>query len=345
MNKLIFFFIFAIDFTFITAQTKTEDTIFTAFWNLENLFDTTDDPGKDDEEFTPGGEKEWNDEKLEKKLYKLARGIRSMNMGRGPDILGVCEVEHQSLLERLIRNFFKDKNFKSAYAESPDERGIDNGLIYNSDKFSLLSVLSDTIKLEGDSTRLILNVNLKSTTGDTLIIFVNHWPSRRTGEEESEGKRIRAAEVLKKKINFYSNKNSNAKIILLGDFNDEPDNYSVSRVLGAAPIDCGSTYNISKSDLYNISYTKFKKGEGSFKFRDDWNMLDQIIVSGSLLTESGGNFLCSSFQVYKPHFLQTYSGKYKGTPFPAYGGSRYLGGYSDHYPVTAKIILERERND
>ncbi len=327
-----------------SAQTFSNDTIFTAFWNLENLFDTIDDRGKEDEEFTPEGEKEWTEEKLEKKLFKLARVIRSMNMGKGPDILGVCEVEHQSLLEKLIRNYLKDKNFRTAYAESPDERGIDNGLIYNADKFSLLSVSSDTIDLgEGDSTRLILNVNLKSETGDTLLIFINHWPSRRTGEEESEEKRIQAAGVLKKRIDYYSGKNPNVKIILLGDFNDEPDNFSVRQTLGAIPVICGSNLGIISSELYNISYSRFKKGEGSFKYRDNWNMLDQIIVSGSVVTESGLNFLCRSFEVYKPHFLQTYSGKYKGTPFPSFGGSRYLGGYSDHFPVISKIILEADK--
>ncbi|MGE5796237.1 MAG: hypothetical protein ACM34N_05595 [Ignavibacteria bacterium] len=346
MKKLFFFFIIIIDFCLTSAQNKSADTIFTAFWNLENLFDTTDDPGKEDEEFTPAGDKEWTEEKLEKKLFKLAGAVRSMNNGSGPDILGVCEVEHQALLDSMTRNYLPDINYKTAYAESPDARGIDNGLIYNAVKFSFLSVSADTVNLpDGEQTRLILNVNLKSGTGDTLIIFVNHWPSRRTGRNESEEKRIRAAEILKNRIDFYSNKISDPKIILMGDFNDEPDNNSISKTLKANPFDCENVFKIRAGELYNLSYLEFKNGGGSYKHKDDWNMLDQIIISAGLADESGREFLCGSFEVYKPHFLQTYSGKYQGTPFPTYGGLRYLGGCSDHYPVTVKIILKEDKDE
>ncbi len=346
MKKSFFFFIIIIDFCLTFAQNNPADTIFIASWNLENLFDTADDPGKEDEEFTPSGKKEWTQDKLEKKLFKLARALRSMNNGNGPDILGVCEVEHQSLLDSMIRNYLQDINYKTAYAESPDARGIDNGLIYNAVKFSFLSVSADTVNLrDGEQTRLILNVNLKSKTGDTLIIFVNHWPSRRTGRNESEEKRIRAAEILKNRIDFYLNKISDPKIILLGDFNDEPDNNSISKTLKANPVDCENDYKISAGELYNLSCLKFKNGEGSYKHKDDWNMLDQIIISAGLANESDREFLCGSFEVYKPHFLQTYSGKYQGTPFPTYGGSRYLGGCSDHYPVTVKIILKEDKDE
>jgi endonuclease/exonuclease/phosphatase family metal-dependent hydrolase len=269
-----------------------------------------------------------------------------MNNGNGPDIIGVCEVEHQSLLDSMTRNYLHDINYKTAYAESPDARGIDNGLIYNAVKFSFLSVSADTVNLpDGEQTRLILNVNLKSGTGDTLIIFVNHWPSRRTGRNESEEKRIRAAEILKNRIDLYLNKISDPKIILLGDFNDEPDNNSISKTLKANPFDCEDVHKISTGELCNLSYLEFKNGEGSYKHKDDWNMLDQIIISANLADESGREFLCGSFEVYKPHFLQTYSGKYRGTPFPTYGGSRYLGGCSDHYPVTVKIILKEDKDE
>ncbi len=346
MKKLFFLFIFIIDFSLIPAQNIFADTIFIVSWNLENLFDTIDDPGKEDEEFTPAGDKEWTEEKLEKKLFKLAGAIRSMNNGNGPDILGVCEVEHQSLLDSMTRNYLPDFNYKTAYAESPDARGIDNGLIYNAAKFSLLSVSADTVNLpDGGQTRLILNVNLKSGTGDTLIIFVNHWPSRRTGQDKSEEKRIRAAETLKNRIDLYLNKISDPKIILLGDFNDEPDNNSISKTLKVNPFYCENVYKISAGELYNLSYLEFKNEEGSYKHKDDWNMLDQIIISASLADESGREFLCGSFEVYKPHFLQTYSGKYQGTPFPTYGGSRYLGGCSDHYPVTVKVILKEDKDE
>ena len=127
------------------AQTKSSDTLFIASWNLENLFDTMDDPGKNDEEFLPGSKKDWTAERLDKKLSNLAKVIRSMNNNRGPDILGVCEVEHESLLKEMISKYLSNKDYKTAYRESPDFRGIDNGLIFNSDKFKLVSINADTV--------------------------------------------------------------------------------------------------------------------------------------------------------------------------------------------------------
>ncbi|RPI71443.1 MAG: endonuclease, partial [Ignavibacteriales bacterium] len=174
-----------------TLPQNNSDTISIAFWNLENLFDISDDPDKDDDEFLPSGSKEWTAERLDKKLYNLSRVIRSMNNDRGPDILGVCEVEHQHLLDTLVTKFFNDKNYKTSYLESPDNRGIDNGLIYNADLFTFLSVKGDTVKLnDGYPTRLVLNVNLITRDNDTLYVYVNHWPSRRGGEAESEPDRV-----------------------------------------------------------------------------------------------------------------------------------------------------------
>lgn len=316
------------------------DTIFVAQWNLENLFDLYDDPNKIDEEFLPAGKKEWNKERLDKKFYNLAKVIKSMNNNNGPDILSVCEVEHKSLLDSLTNNFLKQRNYKTALLESPDERGIDNGLIYDANKFKLISVLGDTINLTKDKTRLILNVNLLFNE-DTLRIFVNHWPSRRGGVPESEPKRIAAALTLKNHLNKISYEKS--KILIMGDFNDEPNNNSVLKTLNAQPFFCdkkdSEKISLKEFQLFNLSYPDYKKGFGSYKYRDDWNMLDQIIVSSNLIN---GNlfYSCGSFEIYKPDFLVTHSGKYEGTPFPTYGGSRYLGGYSDHFPLTAKFIFK-----
>ncbi|HVO74241.1 MAG TPA: endonuclease/exonuclease/phosphatase family protein, partial [Ignavibacteriaceae bacterium] len=143
-------------------------------------------------------------------------------------------------------------------------------------------------------------------------------------------------------INSYLTGNSGLKIIILGDFNDEPDDASIKNILNANPLLCGSYNEFKRQDLYNLSYFKFRNGEGTYKYKDEWNMLDQIIVSGSLVNESGIEILCGTFEIYKPYFLQSHSGKYEGTPFPTYGGSRYLGGCSDHYPVTAQIILKED---
>jgi len=344
MKKLLFVFIIILIIQpGIVLPQSYKDTIAIGFWNVENLFDTTDDANQDDEEFLPTGNKEWTSERLDTKLYNLSRVIRSMNNGNGPDILGVCEVEHQAPLDNLVLKFFHDKNYKVAYKESPDGRGIDNGLIYNADLFSLLSVKGDTVRLDdGYPTRLILNVNLLTKEKDTLIIYVNHWPSRRGGQAESEKNRVKAAETLRHSIDKNFERNARSKIIIVGDFNDEPGNVSLLQGLSAVPFYCDSTgYIESYSELYNLAYPAFADGIGSYKYRDDWNMLDQIIISGALIDSESIHYVCNSFEVYKPLMMVTRSGNYEGAPFPAYGGSRYLGGYSDHYPVVTKFILTR----
>ena len=326
------------------AKNKSADTLFIASWNVENLFDTIDDPGKSDEEFLPGSEKNWTNEKLSKKLSDLAEVIHSMNGKKGPDILGVCEVEHESLLKKLISDYLPDIGYKTAYCESPDERGIDNGLIFNSNKFELLSIIGDSVHLtDNHATRLILNANLLLIkTKDTLHLFVNHWPSRIGGVAKTELNRIRAASTLKNRINYYFKENKNSKIIILGDFNDEPGDESLLKTLRAYPFDCNSSSSLPNKKnndiLLNLAYKTFKEGKGTYKYRNDWDMLDQIIVSESLL-KGKVKYICNTFTIYKPYFLVTHSGKYQGTAYPTYGGNKYLGGYSDHFPVTAKFIV------
>jgi endonuclease/exonuclease/phosphatase family metal-dependent hydrolase len=344
VNKLFFIIIIFLIFSG-KAYSQHYDTIAVAFWNLENLFDVVDDPDKSDEEFLPSGNKEWMQERLDTKMYNLARVIRSMNNDKSPDILGVCEVEHQHLLDSLIVKFLSDKPYSIAYLESPDGRGIDNGLIYNSELFSLLFVKGDTVRLDDSyPTRLILYAGLLSRENDTIHIYVNHWPSRRGGESQSEPNRIRAAENLRGSVEGNFSISPESKIIIMGDFNDEPNNISLLNFLKAVPLYCDSILNVSLDipELFNLSYPAFTEGLGSYKYRDDWNMLDQIIVSGSLLDNENFTYVCSSYEVYKPYIMVTRSGKYEGTPFPTYGGSMYLGGYSDHFPVIAKFRLRRE---
>ncbi len=328
---------------------NSRDTICVAFWNLENLFDTVDDPKKNDEEFLPEGRKQWTKEKLHEKLEHLAKVISSMNDNKGPDIMGFCEVEHRALIDSMLSEYIQNKNYKIAYAESPDKRGIDNGMIYDSVKFKLLSIKADTVTLPDKyPTRFILNVNLQYRVKDTLVLFVNHWPSRSGGELKSEPNRISAAETLSGQVKKYFMKNSNANIIIMGDFNDEPGNKSILKTLNAHSFSCKSDTGQSdfkqmNNELYNLAYRLYENDEGSYKYHDDWNMLDQMIVSANLLGNKPLRYLCNSFAIYKPSFMITHSGKYKGTPFPTYGGSRYLGGYSDHFPVTAKFLFDKKR--
>jgi hypothetical protein len=345
MKKIFLAFIILIFPSLTTCQSQ-NDTLYLGCWNLENLFDTIDDPKIDDEAFLPDGEMKWTEDRLDKKMYNLARVILMMNDGRGPDLLGVCEVENQDLLSEMVKKYLSDLDYKIAYLESPDNRGIDNGLLFKSDKFRLLNVQADTVHLpDGWPTRLIFGANLLTDENKLITVFVNHWPSRSGGQLESEPKRVSAAKTLRNAVERIFKSDSTANIFIIGDFNDDPVNISVLGTLMAHPIKCDSI-NLefefgSASELFNLSYETYERGEGSFKYRDTWNMLDQIITSGSIITGKDFNYICNSFEVLKPDIIITKSGQYEGTPFPTYGGKKYLGGYSDHFPVKAEFKINR----
>ncbi len=348
MKKLFTVFIFVVSSITLFCQSQ-NDTLCLAFWNTQNLFDTVDDPAINDEEFLPNGEMQWTEDRLDKKMYNLARIIRMMNNENGPDILGVCEVENEDVFKLMVDKYLSDLNYNIAYLESPDNRGIDNGLIYKADKFRLLNLQADTVHLaDGWPTRLIFGVNLLTNENEKITVFVNHWPSRSGGQIESEPKRISAAQTLRNAVDriFYSDEKAN--IFIIGDFNDDPVDASLLGTLKAHPIRCDSLaadFEMnSDSELFNLSYKSFEVGEGSYKYRDTWNMLDQIIVSGSIITGGYINYICNSFEVFKPNQIVTQTGQYQGTPFPTYGGRKYLGGYSDHFPVIARFKFLRSND-
>jgi Endonuclease/Exonuclease/phosphatase family len=326
----------------LLAQKKYNDTLFVASWNLENLFDTLHDTNKRDIEFTPNAPKHWTKKRMEIKLQHLARVINDMNDGRGPDLLGTCEVEHKYILEKMIKEYFKNKDYQVAYRESPDERGIDNGLIYNTRKFKLISVYGDTIHItNGDPTRLILNANLVYNNKDTLHVFVNHWPARIGGTSKTEPERIEAANTLKEEVEKIAS--PKIKIMIIGDFNDDPNNISILRTLDAKPFICSDKsqvdkINFHKFSLFNLAYESAKEGLGTYRYRKNWNMLDQLIVSDNLI-DGDIQYVCNSFHIFKPNYLVEHSGYYTGTALPTYGGNKYIGGYSDHFPITAKFII------
>jgi len=339
MKQTIIYLLIIFSISTISFSQNNEDTLYVAAWNLENLFDTIDDIDKRDEDFLPTGKKEWTQEKIDRKTENIVKVISAMNGGNGPSILGVTEVEHQHLLDTLLVRHFGNRNYKIAYAESPDKRGIDNGLIYDADSFSFN--YWDTIRVDlasGYPTRYLFHVNLTHRNGAIVNFFVNHWPSRSGGEEKSRPNRIKAASVLKEKINEIFCADEKSLIVLLGDFNDEPNDTSISKVLNAKFYNCSE--DITEKTLYNLSSKTYQDGEGTYLYRGDWNMLDQIIISDELISNKDLYYLCNSFELFKPDFLLTKSGKYKGAATPTFGGSKYLGGYSDHIPVGAKFIVK-----
>ncbi len=327
--------------TFLFGQKQ----FFVANYNLQNLFDTIDDTNKNDEEFLPDGSRKWTEQRLDKKIYNLSRVIRYMNDVQGPDLLGVEEVEHSSVLDTMINRYFCDKNYKIAYLESPDKRGIDVGLIYNANIFTPIEIKGLHVELPSHyPTRLILKVHFKMFNGDSIYVFVNHWPSRRGGLKKSAPNRIAAAKVLRTVVNKIQRDDNNVGIIIIGDFNDEPYNASIAETLGAKLYNCKKDTLTTKNGFYNLAAQSYAKGKGTFLYRSQWNMLDQIIINGNLIEHQKVKYRCNSFRIINPYFTTTHSGKYKDSSFPTYGGRNYLGGFSDHFPVGAIFSIGRNKN-
>jgi len=335
---LVYLSILSIGFNSCQAQ----DKIFIGFWNLENLFDTVDDPSNPgDDEYLPTAKSEWDENKFDKKIANLSKIIRSMNDGNGPDVLGVCEVENRYVMEELSNRYLKDMNFEIVHFDSKDPRGIDVGLFFKKNKFQLIHSEKIIVPLQGN-TRDILYTVLKFKK-DTLHIFVNHWPSRRSGQLESEPRRIKAAKTLRNKVDSLFSKNKKSSIVIMGDFNDMPDNNSILVFLQAIPFECDSLTPEYTYNLYNTAAKKYSQGIGSYFHQGNFNMLDQIIISKGLLDKQELDYECESFSVISNELNTTRSGKFKGAPFPTFGSGRYLGGYSDHFPVGARFIyLERK---
>ncbi|MFK7810380.1 MAG: hypothetical protein AB8F74_21425 [Saprospiraceae bacterium] len=310
-----------------------------AFYNVENLFDTLDDPKTKDEEFTPTSKKQWTEERYQKKLDQIAQVISDMNY---PAVVGMCEVENAKVLNDLVtKTKLKDYKYKYVHYDSPDFRGIDNGLIYIEGLFKVTNSEITRIDfpkeiVEDYTTRDILHVEGVFRGQDNMHFFINHWPSRRGGLEASQPKRVYVATQLRKKTNNILTKDPNAKIVITGDFNDEPDNESVLSVLEAKP----TGTKIVNNQLYNRSSTLDAKGLGTYNYKGNWNMLDQFIVSGSLVDKSS-NLFVSDAQIFRPEYLIYKDKKYGDKPSRTYGGPNYYGGYSDHFPIFVDVMVNR----
>ena len=311
---------------------KIKGPLTVAFYNTENLFDTIDAPNKFDEEFTPADPKNWNTEKYEKKLHDLARVIRSIDSVKLPAIVGVAEVENDLVLKDLAAQPELIKaDYQIVWKDGPDFRGIDCALLYQPSKFHFESFESIQV-IDPDEpdfkTRDILYV--KGKIGEEVFhLFVNHWPSRRGGEEVSEPKRILAATVLRNKVNELFARDANANIIIMGDMNDEPNNMSLSDVLMAIPN--GST--VENNQLVNLMYDDFEAGNGSYSYQGNWDMIDNLVVSGALINKTKGlkSKPDNGFIFHQP-FMEFKNKQGQISPNRTYGRT-YYGGISDHFPV------------
>jgi hypothetical protein len=298
------------------------------FYNLENLFDTHDDQLTQDDEFTPNGERSWTWYRYEKKLNNIAKVILALGEWDPPAIVGLCEVENfQVLLDLLTRTPLEAIGYQIIHENSRDERGIDVAMLYRPDLVSKIKHEMIGLPDSNDQhSRDILYVQMLMDN-DTLHIFVNHWPSRFGGKEQTETKRIGMSKILRNAVDILVEENSRSKIILMGDFNDEPSDISLRSVLEAEPVDS----SIERHSLYNLSFQDYKMGRGTLVFKNinnTWFMFDQIIVSGTLLGKSGVAIKDQKNEIFGPDWLMR-----KERPYRTYQGPIYLGGYSDHLPI------------
>lgn len=301
------------------------------FYNMENLFDTIDDPeNSQDDEFLPTSNKQWTPTRYQRKLNNMASVISSLAF---PALMGLAEVENEKVLEDLVKNeSLSITPYAWIHEDSPDFRGIDVALLYQPSIFTPLSYEAIEVSLPASvsnfsTTRDILMV--KGLLGEEEIyLFINHWPSRSGGVEQTEGKRKFAATILKEKIFTIRQTQPSAQFILMGDFNDEPFDESVLTILETQT----NKINIIESQLYNCSAAAALAGKGSLNFRGNWQMFDQIIVSGQLL-DGNGPFQVEDFEVFEEAFLFFEHPENGPIPDRTYGGDNYFGGFSDHLPV------------
>ncbi|MEM7084785.1 MAG: endonuclease [Bacteroidota bacterium] len=297
------------------------------FYNLENLFDTVDDPRSLDDDFTETSEKKWTEKRFRKKVKKLGQVISNMGYEEirfPPVLLGVAEVENSDVLDALVDSkFLRKKGYDYVHFDSPDERGIDTALLFRKEYFSVLKQEAHTVYLTDergmrDYTRDILYV-YGELENQPLHLLVNHWPSRRRGADETKHKRKIAAErnldILQ---NIYA-EDPNAKVVIMGDFNDDPHSESVKKLV--------------TTEMYNPMEVLLTKYQGSLNHRDTWHLFDQIIISHNFLQGHNNPFRFKMAKIFDPAKIKEYKGKYKGLPFRTYSGKKHLGGYSDHFPV------------
>jgi predicted extracellular nuclease len=327
--------LFALTLAFAAQAQK---QLIVAFYNQESLFDTINDPDKNDEEFLPMEHRKYTN-----KINNMAKVIASMNEGNGPDILGMCEVENDNVLNDLTKNKQLAKlKYGFVRFDSPDERSIDNALLYQSKKFTLVAskaypvIFSDNPKWK---TRDILMVKLMvKQTKTPLIVLVNHFPSRIGGEAESAPKRKQAATVLRNVYDSIVKADPSTPVIMMGDFNDEPTDESMKQVLNAK----GHTSELANTDLFNAMYELKEQKKGSHYYKNEWSALDQIIMSNNLVSCTGKVcYKTQSVSIYQQDWMIEQEGKYKGSPLRTFGGQKYLNGYSDHLPVY--VILELKK--
>ncbi|OIQ29269.1 MAG: endonuclease [Bacteroidetes bacterium MedPE-SWsnd-G2] len=330
------------------AQEKKKFKIHTiAFYNLENLFDTINDPNKFDEA-SPIMEMKANREEVYKKkvtnMAKVIADIGSSTAKNSPAIIGVSEVENRQVLVDVVNDpKLIAKDYGIIHFDSPDARGIDVALLYQKGLFQPISESTHELKIYDDTdkdriyTRDQLLVSGK-LDGDLIHVIVNHWPSRRGGEARSRPKRVAAAKLSKHLVDSLQVIDPYAKVFVMGDLNDNPTNKSVKDILKAK----GEKENVKLKGIFNPMEGFAKDGLGSNAYRDSWSLFDQIMFTQPLLEKEYSSFRYYKAGIFNTNYLISKSGRYKGYPFRSFSNGTFTDGYSDHFPVFVYVVKEIE---
>lgn len=317
------------------------------FYNLENFYDTLNNPLVDDEEFLPDGPKNYNGKIYWDKVDKLAKVLSLMGTDITPDgaaLLGVAEIENDTVLKDLVQHpLLKKNNYQTVHYDSKDARGVDVGLLYNPKYFKVDTSAPLFVQLPGGSkdayfTRDVLWVKGK-LDGEVIHVYVNHWPSRRGGEERSMPARMAAAQVVKNHMDSIAKVNGFQKVVIMGDLNDDPVSPSIIEVLKAR----GKEIEVKPGGLYNPWMDLYKKGIGTLAYQDAWGLFDQIIISHAWLNKQQEGFFFLRAHILNREFMVENIGRYKGYPMRTWDGNTYRGGYSDHFP-TYVVMLKKISN-
>ncbi len=321
------------------AQTDSEEFKI-LFYNLENLFDIKDDSLTSDENFTPEGEMHWTYNRLNTKLKNISKVIIAAGGWKTPDVLLFCEIENRYVLDKLASETPLTKtSYKIIHKDSPDHRGIDVAMLYNNERFYPISYKYYPLIFKNEilKTREILCVSGIVDGKDTIHILGNHWPSRYSGLLETLELREAAAALLKSLVEQIKKDYKNPKIVIVGDFNENPDDKSIVDILGAR-----SYKNIDgDSAIYNLSTTWSKANSGTLKYQSQWFVFDQIMVSGVLLNSNERlHATPGNASIVNLPFLLEEDKKFGGKkPYRTYNGFDYQGGFSDHLPVILRLTV------
>lgn len=315
-----------------------------AFYNLENFYDTTDNPVVNDQEFTPKGEKNYNSSIYWNKVEHLATVLSQIGTDVNPDgpaLIGVAEIENDTVLNDLVNHpLLKNRGYKFVHYDSRDARGIDVALLYNPKYFTPLESNKLFVKLPGGSkdsyvTRDVLWVKGK-LDGEIIHVYVNHWPSRLGGEERTAPARAAAALVDKNHMDSIAKADGNQKVVIMGDLNDDPVSPSITEVLKAK----GKIKDVKEGGLYNPWTELYKKGIGTLAYQDAWGLFDQIMITYPWLNKDQDGFFFYQQHIFNKEFMVENMGRYKGYPMRTWDGNTYRGGYSDHFP-TYLVLLKK----